>query len=343
VHDEDSDVGEHEHEEDRTRMTEIGYTLSSEEFGSRDLVRFAARAEEIGFSFALISDHYHPWVDRQGHSPFVWATLGGLAQATERLRVGTGVTCPLIRIHPAIVAQAAATVADMMPGRFFLGLGTGENLNEHVTGQRWPAIDQRLEMLEEAVEVIRLLWQGGFRTHRGRHYTVEQARIYTLPQEAPPIVIAAKREKGGTLAGRVGDGLVGVGPDKDLIQTFEQAGGKGKPRYGQIHVCWAESEEEARRTARQWWPNAAIGGELGMELPLPRHYEQAAETVTEDDVADNVSCGPDPGHVVKAIREYVDAGYDHVYLHQIGPDQEGFFQFFEREVRPELSDLLSAA
>jgi G6PDH family F420-dependent oxidoreductase len=324
-------------------MTEIGYTLSSEEFGPRDLVRFAARAEEIGFTFALISDHFHPWVDRQGHSPFVWTTLGGLARATERLGIGTGVTCPLIRIHPAIVAQAAATAADMMPGRFFLGLGTGENLNEHVTGARWPAVDQRLEMLEEAVEVIRLLWHGGFQTHRGRYYTVEQARIYTLPQELPPIVLAAKGKKAGSLAGRVGDGLVGVGPDKDLIETFEDAGGRGKPRYGQIHVCWAESEAEAKRTAHKWWPNAAIGGELGVELSLPRHYQQAAETVTEDDVAEAVSCGPDPEHVVKAIREYVDAGYDHVYLHQIGPDQEGFFQFFDREVRPALSDVLSTA
>jgi coenzyme F420-dependent glucose-6-phosphate dehydrogenase len=324
-------------------MAEIGYTLSSEEFGPRDLMKFAVRAEEVGFTFALISDHYHPWVDQQGHSPFVWATLGGLAHATERLRIGTGVTCPTIRIHPAIVAQAAATVADMMPGRFFLGLGTGENLNEHVTGTRWPAIDQRLEMLEESVEVIRLLWKGGFQTHRGRHFTVEQARIYTLPTELPPLVIAAKGDKAGSLAGRLGDGLVGVGPDKDLIETFEKAGGAGKPRYGQIHVCWAENEAEARKTAHRWWPNAAIGGELGMELPLPRHYEQAAETVTEDDVAEQVSCGPDPKRVVEAIREYVEAGYDHVYLHQIGPDQEGFLQFFQGEVRPRLKDLLSAA
>jgi G6PDH family F420-dependent oxidoreductase len=323
--------------------TEIGYTLSSEEFGPRDLVRFAVGAEETGFTFALVSDHFHPWVDQQGHSPFVWATLGGLAQATDRLRIGTGVTCPLIRIHPAIVAQAAATVADMMPGRFFLGLGTGENLNEHVTGARWPAIDQRLEMLEEAVEVIRMLWSGGSQTHRGRYYTVEQARVYTLPDELPPIMLAAKGKKAGTLAGRMGDGLVGVGPDKSLMEAFDRAGGSGKPRYGQIHVCWAATEAEGKKTARRWWPNAAIGGELGMELPLPRHYEQAAETVTEDDVAENVSCGPDPERMVSAIREYVAAGYDHVYLHQIGPEQEGFLRFFDREVRPRLSDLLSAA
>src|ERR671937_854949 len=161
-------------------MTEIGYTLSSEEFGPRDLVRFARRAEEVGFGFALVSDHYHPWIDRQGHSPFVWTVIGAVAQATERLQLGTGVTCPLIRIHPAIVAQAAATSAALMPGRFLLGLGTGENLNEHILGDRWPAPDERIEMLEEAVEVIRELWQGGYQTHRGKHYRVEKARIYTL-------------------------------------------------------------------------------------------------------------------------------------------------------------------
>src|SRR5437764_4099515 len=168
-------------------MVEIGYTLSSEEWGPADLVRWARRAEEVGFGFALVSDHYHPWIDAQGHSPFVWTVIGGVAQATERLRLGTGVTCPTIRLHPAIVAQAAATSAAMMPGRFFLGVGSGENLNEHVVGARWPSADERLEMLEEAVEVIRLLWEGGTQTHRGAHYTVENACIYTLPEEPPPL------------------------------------------------------------------------------------------------------------------------------------------------------------
>src|SRR5256714_6535348 len=167
-------------------MFEIGYTLSSEEFGPRDLVRFAQRAEETGFSFALVSDHFHPWIDAQGESPFVWSVIGGVAQATERLRLGTGVTCPLIRIHPGLVAQAAATCEAMMPGRFFLGVGTGENLNEHIFGDRWPAPDERIEMLEEAIDVIRLLWRGGTQTHRGKHYTVDHACIYTLPDPPPP-------------------------------------------------------------------------------------------------------------------------------------------------------------
>ena len=313
-------------------MTELGYTLSSEEQGPGELVRQAGRAEEIGFAFAMISDHIHPWTDRQGHSPFVWAVLGGIAERTERLRVATGVTCPLIRIHPGIVAHAAATASVMLGGRFMLGLGTGENLNEHVFGDRWPAADERLEMLEEAVEVIRLLWEGAPRTHRGRHYRVENARIYDLPEEPIPILIAAKGEKAGTLAGRIGDGLVGVAPEEDLIRTFEGAGGQGKPRYGQLHVCWAENEAEARKTATEWWPNTSVPGELGVELPLPRHFEQAAEVVREGDVARSVVCGPDPEAHLEAIRSYLEAGYDHVYLHQVGPDQEGFFRFYEREV-----------
>src|ERR671925_2086247 len=216
-------------------MVELGYKLSSEEQRPNDLVRYAAMAENAGFTFALISDHYHPWIDRQGQSPFVWAVLGGIAGATEDLRVGTGVTAPIIRIHPALVAQAAATCAAMMPGRFFLGVGTGENLNEHVLGDRWPAPDERLEMLEEAIEVMRLLWQGGRQTHRGKHYTVEGARIYTLPAESPPIAVAAAQPRAAELAGKLGDALISVAADEEVVQRFEDAGGKGKPRYGQIH------------------------------------------------------------------------------------------------------------
>jgi coenzyme F420-dependent glucose-6-phosphate dehydrogenase len=317
-------------------MVEIGYTLSSEEFGPRELVGFARRAEEIGFAFALVSDHYHPWIDRQGHSPFVWGVIGGVAQATDRLRLGTGVTCPLIRIHPAILAHAAATAACLMPGRFFLGVGTGENLNEHILGDRWPAIDERLEMLEEAVELMRELWQGGQQTYRGEHYVAEQARVYDLPDEQVPVMVAAKGKRAAELAGRIGDGLIGTAPDTEMMRQFEQAGGEGKPRYGQITVCWAKDEAEAKRTAREWWPNAAIPGELSVELPLPRHFEQAAELVTERHLAEGMPLGPDPERYLDAVREYANAGYTHVYLHQVGPDQEGFFGFFEREVMPKL-------
>ena len=315
-------------------MVEIGYALSCEEHASNDLVRHARLAEEAGFTFALISDHYHPWVDQQGHSPFVWAVIGGIAQATERLRLGTGVTCPTIRIHPAIIAQAAATARAMMPGRFFLGVGTGENLNEHVLGDRWPETSVRREMLEEAVAVIRLLWQGGSQSHRGRHYTVEHARLYTLPDVPTPIMVAASGPKAAELAGRIGDGLIGTSAQRELLETFAAAGGTGKPRYGQATVCWAEDEATARRIAHDQWPTGALPGELGQELPTPAHFAQAAQLVTEEAIADAVVCGPDPKRHVAEIRRYADAGYEQVYVHQIGPDQEGFLRFYEREVLP---------
>jgi coenzyme F420-dependent glucose-6-phosphate dehydrogenase len=315
-------------------VPEIGYALSSEEHPPGDLVRWARRAEESGFRYALVSDHFHPWIDRQGQSAFVWTVIGAIAEATERLRVGTGVTCPTMRTHPAVVAHAAATSAALMPGRFFLGVGTGENLNEHVLGGRWPPGDLRLEMLEEAIEVIRLLWRGGYRTHRGRHYTVEGARLYTLPKEPPPLVVAAAKPGAAGVAGRLGDGLVAVAPDRELVERFESAGGSGKPRYGQVTVCWAASEAEAKRIAHEWWPNAAVQGELSQELPLPAHFEQAAATVTQDDVAESVVCGPDPDAHAAKIEEFAEAGFDHVYVHQVGPDQEGFFAFYEREILP---------
>ena len=318
-------------------MSEIGYALSSEEHTPNDLVRWAVQAEESGFGFALISDHYHPWVDRQGHSPFVWAVIGGIAHATSRLRLGTGVTCPTLRMHPAIVAHAAATAAAMLPGRFFLGVGRGENLNEHVLGQRWPAPDERLEMLEEAVEVMRLLWEGGVQTHRGRHFRVEEARLYTLPDEPPPVMVAASGPSAAEVAGRIGDGFIGTAPKRETVEQFEEAGGRGKPRYGQVTGCWAEDEAAARRTAREWWPNVAVTGQLSQELRMPVHFEQASAMVTEGDVAEVVACGPDPERHLELIGKYLDAGYDHVYVHQVGPDQEGFFRFYREQVLPKLS------
>ncbi len=311
---------------------ELGYAISSEEHRASDLVRWAREAEDAGFPFALISDHFHPWTDTQGESPFVWGTIGAIAERTDRLRLGTGVTCPTVRIHPAIVAQAAATSAELMDGRFFLGLGTGENLNEHVTGARWPGAEERLEMLEEAIWLIRALWEGKLVTHRGRFFTVDRARIYSLPDEPPPIAIAAAGPRAAELAGREGDALISTSPDEELISAFESAGGSGKPRYGQLTVCYAESEEQAVRTAHEWWPNAALGGELGQELPLPRHFQQAAETVTPEDVAESVVCGPDPDRYRRAIDEFGDAGFDHVYIHQVGPDQEPFFAFARSEL-----------
>jgi G6PDH family F420-dependent oxidoreductase len=313
---------------------ELGYALSSEEHRPLDLVRNAVQAEEAGFTFALVSDHFHPWIDRQGQSPFVWSVLGGIGLATERLVVGTGVTCPTMRIHPAIVAQAAATAASMLPGRFFLGVGTGENLNEHVLGLRWPATMVRRQMLEEAVEVMRDLWRGELTSHHGRHYTVENARIYTLPEEPIEVMVAAGGTAAAELAGRIGDGLIATSPDKEAVDTFDEAGGVGKPKYAQVTVCWAEREEDARRTALEWWPNAALQGPLNQELALPSYFEAVSAMVTEDDIAKAIVCGPDPEAHAKQIDMYVEAGFTHVYVHQVGPDQEGFLRFYASELLP---------
>ncbi|MDP9389234.1 MAG: TIGR03557 family F420-dependent LLM class oxidoreductase [Actinomycetota bacterium] len=316
---------------------ELGYALSSEEHTPSDLVRYAARAEEVGFTFAGISDHFHPWVRAQGHSPFVWGVLGAIAQRTERLRLGTGVTCPTVRTHPAIVAQAAATAACLMPGRFFLGVGSGEALNEHVVAQRWPPAPVRLQMLEEAVEVIRTLWKGGSQDHAGRFYTVEDATIFDLPDPLPQIVVAASGPKAASLAARVGDGMWGTSPDPQTMDTFRREGGAGRPCYGQVTVCWADDEDQARKTAFEVWPNAAITGQLSQDLPTPQHFEQAAQMVTEQDVGEKLVCGPDVARHVELVKSYVDGGYTHVYIHQVGPDQEGFFRFWERELRPALA------
>ena len=318
-------------------MPELGYALSSEEHGPTQLVRNAVRAEQAGFSFALVSDHFHPWIDRQGESPFVWAVIGGIAEATERLRLGTGVTCPTIRMHPAIVAHASATAAVMMEGRFFLGVGSGENLNEHVLGDRWPPARDRLDILEEAVEIIRELWTGKLVSHRGPRYRVANARLYTVPDTPPPVMVAAAGEAAAELAGGIGDGLVLASPSAETAKKFAESGGEGKPRYGQCHVCWAATEAEAKKTALEWFPNIALPGELSQELPQPAHFEQAASMLSEDDVAEIVACGPDPDRHAEMIQRFVDAGCDHVYLHQIGPDQDGFFDFYEREVMPRFS------
>jgi G6PDH family F420-dependent oxidoreductase len=315
---------------------EIGYKLSSEEHRPEALVQQARRAEEVGFAFAATSDHFHPWVDQQGQSPFVWTVLGAAAQATRSLTIGTAVTCPTMRIHPAIIAQAAATTAALMPGRFFLGLGTGEKLNEHILGRHWPPFDVRAEMLEEAVQVIRDLWRGEMYSHRGRHFTVENARLYTLPETPPAIYIAASGPEAGKLAGRIGDGLIATAPDKKLVETFASAGGRDKPRLAELAVCWAHDAAEAKQTAHRWWPIAGIEGAVQFELPLPEHFQQASAIVRPEDVAESVALGPDVRPYVESVQQYADAGFDHVWFHQIGPDQEGFFTFYERDLAPAL-------
>jgi G6PDH family F420-dependent oxidoreductase len=316
-------------------MAKIGYALSSEEHTARALVRFGAMAFEHGFTDIEVSDHFHPWNDEQGQSPFVWNVLGGLATAVPEARLGTGVTCPIIRIHPAIVAQAAATTASMA-GSFFLGVGTGENLNEHVHADRWPAADERLDMLEEAVEVMRKLWTGDEISHEGRFYRVEDARIYTLPAEPPPVHVSAFGPKAARLAARIGDGFVTTAPDADLVKEYRDAGGEG-PTIAMPKACWAASEEEARKTAFRLWPNTGLPGQLAQELRTPKLFEQACEIVDEDTAIGDTPMGPDPEVHAESMRSFLEAGFDEVFVHQIGDQQEEFLRFYRDEVIPRLS------
>ena len=312
----------------------VGYFLSCEEFGPGELLEQARMAEEAGFEGLWISDHYHPWVEAQGHSPLVWSVIGGLSQVTSRLPVYTAVTCPTLRIHPAIIAQAAATSAVMLGGRFGLGIGSGEALNEHIFGDPWPSADVRLEMLEEAVEIIRLLWEGGTKDYEGRHYVVENARIYTLPDEPPPILVSGFGPKAASLAGRIGDGYMNVGPDAELLEIFRSSGGGDKLAQGGFKVCYGEDRDECVRTAYNTWPNEGLPGELAQVLPTPAHFEQATQLVTEGMISESMPCGPDPEPHREMIRSFAEAGYEEVYIQQIGPNQKQFFDFYQREILP---------
>jgi G6PDH family F420-dependent oxidoreductase len=310
----------------------IGFFLSSEEFTPAELLAQARAAEESGFQGLWLSDHYHPWIDAQGQSSFVWTVLGALSQVTSRVPVTTAVTCPTIRIHPAVMAQAAATAAVMFEGRFQFGVGSGEALNEHVLGDHWPEADVRLEMLEEAVELIRRLWEGHTLSHAGTHYRVENARIYTLPEEPPPILVSGFGPKAVDLAARIGDGYCITMPDAELIERFRSAGGGDKPVQAGVKVCYGPDEAEARATVRRLWPNEALPGELAQVLPTPQHFEQATELVTEELLAESVPCGPDISRHLEAMQEFADAGVDELYIHQVGGPDEAFFTDYAREV-----------
>jgi G6PDH family F420-dependent oxidoreductase len=312
----------------------LGYFLSSEEWGPRDLVDLAGKAHGAGFERLWISDHYHPWNDEQGHSSFVWSVIGAIAAATENMTVTTAVTCPTIRIHPAIIAQAAATSAILLEGRFQLGLGSGEALNEHILGDRWPDAGQRLEMLEEAVQVIRMLWEGGFQDHRGRHYHVEHARVYDLPDSPPPIVISGFGPKAIQLAARIGDGYCTVEPDAEAVDQFRSEAKRGRLVQGGMKVCLGPDATQARQLVHRLWPNEALPGELAQVLPTPQHFEQASQLVTEEMVAEEVPCGPDIARHIEKIEEFAAAGFDELYVNQIGPGQAAFFESYAEHVLP---------
>jgi G6PDH family F420-dependent oxidoreductase len=315
-------------------MTEFGYKLCSEEHGPAELADLAAEAERVGFAFAMVSDHYHPWIDAQGESPFLWTTLGAAARATERLRFGTGVTCPTVRIHPAIVAQAAATVAALAPGRFFLGLGSGENLNEHVVGRGWPPADVRREMLEEAVGIIRALLGGGYVSHRGPHFRVDDARLFTLPDAPPPVYVAAGGPQAAELAGRLADGLVATEPDAGLVRRFD-AGGAGRPHMGQMAVSAGADEEAALAAAHRFFRFSAPGWKVMSELPNVANFEAATRSVRPEDLAGTIPCGPDEERVVEAVTRCTDAGFDHLAFAPVG-DIDAFFAMWEAGLRDRL-------
>jgi G6PDH family F420-dependent oxidoreductase len=314
---------------------QIGYFLSSEEFTPAELIEQARLAEEAGFDALWISDHYHPWVDAQGQSPFVWSMIGALSQVT-RLPVTTAVTAPTMRIHPAIIAQAAATSAVLHEGRFVLGVGSGEALNEHIFGDAWPRAAVRLEMLEEAVEVMRKLWAGGFVDHDGEHYVVENARIYTLPKEPPKVYVSGFGPKAIDLAARIGDGFVSTKPVAEDVARFRANGGGKKPAQGGFKACWARTADEGVRIALEKWPNAGVPGELSQVLPSPRHFEQASQLVTEEHVRDAFVCGPEAGPQLEMFAQYDEAGYDEVYVSNVGPNQREFFDLYAKEVIPQL-------
>jgi coenzyme F420-dependent glucose-6-phosphate dehydrogenase len=323
-------------------MTELGYFLSSEEHKPNELVTHARLAEEAGFEFVIISDHFHPWTSQQGQSSFVWSVLGGIARATKRIRAGTGVTCPTMRFHPVLAAQASATIADMMPGRFFLGLGTGEYLNEHIYGHPWPDYSTRREMLIEAVHIIREMWKGDEFSHNGIYYIVKDARLFTLPEKLPPLYIAASGPDSASLASEIADGLISTTSGDKVTKKFKENGGSGKPCFGQIKVCWAETDDEAKKVMQKWWPVSALTGRLHTDLPTPSHFEDAVKLMGEPDIPGDSIIGPKTDRYLEAVQTMQKNGFDHIYLHQVGPDQEGFLTFFKKTLLPALEgeDLL---
>ncbi|POM26870.1 F420-dependent glucose-6-phosphate dehydrogenase [Actinomadura rubteroloni] len=316
-------------------MTVFGYTLNCEEHGPDELIRQAQLAEDSGFDALWISDHFHPWLPEQGEAPFVWSVIGALSQVVS-IPVTTAVTCPTVRYHPAIVAQAAATSQVMTGGTFRLGVGTGEALNEHITGEHWPSAAERLEMLEEAVEIIRALHGGRQISHRGRHFTVETARLYTVPDDPPPILMSAYGPKAISMAARLADGLMSTFPDAEAVQLFRDEGGEGKIVAGGFKACYGPDEDECAATAHRLWRNEQVPGEASQVLTQPRHFKQVSEMVTVDRVKQKVPCGPDLDRHIAAVEEFTNAGFEEVYMSQIGPDQDAFFKFYGAEVLPRL-------
>lgn len=316
-------------------MVKLGYKLMTEEHGPADLVRNAKRAEQAGFDFAAISDHYFPWLEEQGHAPFAWSVLGAVAEATEHLGLMTSVTCPIMRYHPAIIAQAAATMGLLADGRFTLGLGAGERLNEHVVGSGWPGVVERHERLSEALDIIQGLLAGKLTTYRGQHFQLDHARLFDRPKRKLPVIVAAGGPEAGRLAGEKADGLMVTEPEKELIKAFTAGGGKG-PRYAEVAMCCGADEDKARKTAHRYFRWSLAGWPVLAELPHDEAFAAASEHVSIETIGEEISCGPSADRHLEAIHEFTAIGCDHIILTQIGPDQDFFFEVFERKLAPAL-------
>ncbi|MFJ5831820.1 TIGR03557 family F420-dependent LLM class oxidoreductase [Streptomyces sp. NPDC093089] len=321
-------------------MMRIGYTMMTEQAGPRELVEHVVEAERVGFDFSVVSDHSFPWLEAQGHAPYAWSVLGAAAQATSGIPLMSFVTCPTFRYHPVVVAQKAATVQLLSEGRFRLGLGSGENLNEHVVGAGWPSARVRLAMLDEAVEIIRALFTGAYVTRNGRYFQVADARLWDVPGVPPPVGIAVSGPRSCALAGRHGDLLIATEPKRELVDAFDAQGGAGKPRVGQLPVCYDPDREVAVARAHEQFRWALGGWRLNAELPLPAGFAQASEHTRPEDVAKSIPCGDDVGAVVDAVRPFAEAGFTEVALLQIGGDRQlPFLHWAEKDLLPALRDL----
>ncbi|HKR86968.1 MAG TPA: TIGR03557 family F420-dependent LLM class oxidoreductase [Phenylobacterium sp.] len=324
-------------------MVKFGYKLMTEEHGPKALVANAQRAEAAGFDFVSISDHFHPWLEIQGHAPFAWSVLGAIAAVTSRMGVTTGLTCPIIRYHPAIIAQAAATIAVMSEGRFSLAIGAGERLNEHVTGARWPSIPERHEMLGEAIDIFRTLWKGGAHTWRGKHFQIDHARLYDLPDRPITVTLGVSGPHGVALAAEKADGVMATEPQAKLVQDYLAKTKTPGPRYAECTLAYADSEQKALEMLRERFRFGALGWSAMSEIPTVKGFEAASRYVRKEDLKDGVGLGPDVESHLAAIRQYVEAGFDHVVLLGVGPDQASFIDFFERSLKPRLDELAAKA
>ncbi|NIZ89535.1 TIGR03557 family F420-dependent LLM class oxidoreductase [Kineococcus rubinsiae] len=321
---------------------QIGYKLATEAFGPKEIIRQALAAEEAGYDFVEMSDHFHPWLDVQGHSAFTWNLLSAIAAKTERIRLVTGVTCPTVRYHPAIIAQAAATLAIISDGRFTLGVGAGERLNEHVVGRGFPAVAERHERFREALEIIHLLWQGGYRSYEGKHLRLEDARLFDLPEELPVIAVAASGPASARIAAELGSGLFATEPKGDMVATWKRLGGSG-PAYAEVPMAWAPDEETAVQAVLEKSRWAVTGWKVMAELPNPVNFAAATTTVKAEDITAQFAVGPHVQGYLDVAQQFVDAGFDHLVTQNAGPDPDGFLEFFATTLQEPLRALTPAA